>query len=99
VDVNATNGSADAAQLPAEDQAEIDPQPALADDVKADEGNATAKLEETAEAVKEEPMKEEPEDEFDENDEVQVAAREDANPPEGLIEWEAVSQPSRASVL
>ena len=99
VDVNATNGSADAAQLPAVDQAEIDPQPALADDVKADEGNATAKLEETAEATKEEPMKEDSEEPFDENDEVQVAAREDANPPEGLIEWEAVSQPSRASVL
>jgi hypothetical protein len=47
---------------------------------------ATAK---TEVEVKDE-VPEELEEEFDENDEVQVAAREDANPPEGLVEWEAV---------
>ena len=51
--------------------------------------NADAAQEEVV--AKEETKVEMPEeDEYDENDEVQMAVKEDNNPPEGFVEWEAV---------
>ena len=64
-------------------------------DVAADALEASAAV--NADAVQEEVVAKEEtkvempeEDEYDENDEVQMAVKEDNNPPEGFVEWEAV---------